>query len=127
VEPSPPVDIAAETRRMLETLHVELAFADIVRMAEAPADLVVDEPGGPAAPARPASPPAPAEVPLGVLRVAAVVAGVLGLVLTVLGFVTHALLGLLALFLLPAFVLVAVLVVEQVALVPLRRGWRRRP
>jgi hypothetical protein len=101
VEPPPHVDV--EARRLLQELQDELAFADLVRRA-------FGEPEPPTV-----APPEP-EVPIVALRVAAVVAMVLGAALVVAGFLVHVGIGLVTLFLLPAFVLTAVLAVEQVAL-----------
>jgi hypothetical protein len=101
VEPPPHVDV--EARRLLQELQDELAFADLVRRA-----FGEPEPAPVAAPE--------AEVPIVALRVAAVAALVLGTALVVAGFLVHTGVGLLTLFLLPAFVLTAVLAVEQVAL-----------
>lgn len=101
MEPPPHVDV--EARRLLQELQDELAFADLVRRAFGEPEPV------------PVAPPE-GEVPILALRVAAVVAVVLGTALVVCSFLVHVGVGLLTLFLLPAFVLTAVLAVEQLAL-----------
>ncbi len=101
MEPPPHVDV--EARRLLQELQDELAFADLVRRA-----FGTPEPAPVA--------PLDAEVPILALRVAAIAALVLGTVLVVAGFVVHVGIGLVTLFLLPAFVLTAVLAVEQLVL-----------
>ena len=103
MEPPPHVDV--EARRLLQELQDELAFADLVRRAF-----------GEPEPEHATDAPPEAEVPIVALRVAAVAALVLGTTLVVAGFLVHVGIGLVTLFLLPAFVLTAVLAVEQVAL-----------
>lgn len=111
------LDVEAEANRLIENLHIDLAFADLVRMA-------VSDGVDPREDTSRTVPDPAATTPLGLLRATAGVSAVAGLALCIAGFAVHPALGLLGLFALPVFVLLVVLAVEQTASRVIRRPAR---